>query len=248
MATKTVQNVRDYVRSFVDLDPTDVPDDLVDAWTQEAYDDLVGVDPRWPWFEFGGQDASNQVSITLAHGQQNYSLPTVNDQNNGNACTVNPKRVLAVQGQHWELKYVGQTELESLYTPQFLSFTSEPYYWSEWGNTGITIWPVPNGTYTLNIRGYRDPCDFIGLGAGGIIDGPPEFGTAIQQYVLSSTWAQQSDLQQSAYWMQNYMAAKDRIHKNLISAPLAESFVLNGGRGMSDIPPTLRFPFQPGPF
>jgi hypothetical protein len=249
VALLTVQNIRDYVRTFVDLDDTDVPDALVDSWTQEAYDDLVGLDPRWPWFEIGGQDSGNRYGITLVAGQQNYALPATTDQNNGAVATVNPKRLLAVQGQHWELRYVGQTALESVYVPQFLSFTNEPRYWSEWGNTGVTIWPLPNGAYNLNIRGYRDPVDFVSLGAGGILDGPPEFGTAIQQYVLSNTWSQQSDLQQSAYWMQNYMAARDRIHRNRVRSSLAEGVVLNGAsRAASNVPPTLLFPFQSGPF
>lgn len=243
MAQLTVQNIRDYVRNFIQVTSDDLPDTLIDSWTQEAYDDLVGHDIRWPWFEFGGQDAANNYTINLVSGQQNYPLPPIVVQ--GYSCPVDPKKILAVAGQHWELTYIGQTMLEETFPKAFVTNTNEPTAWSEWGQTGITVWPVPIvSSYQILLRGYREPVDFVSLGAGGVIDGPNEFGTAIQQYALSNGWAQQSDLQQAAYWMQNYIAAQDRIQRKYMSAPLAEGLVLNGGRVIRDTPPRLRFPFD----
>lgn len=243
MATLAVADIYNYILSFVDLDSTDVPQTLCNSWIQEGYDDLMGQDVRWPWFEVGGQDAGNSYSITTVAGQQNYPLPSVMDQNNGAACVVDPKRIVAVQGPHWELQYSSQTGLESMFTPAF-QVDNEPEWWTLWGETGVTLWPIPNGAYQVNIRAYREPCDFVALGTGGLIDAPKDFGTCIQQYALSNCWSQQSDLQQAAYWMQNYLAAKDRLKKRYIRGPQAQNLTLNGGRTNRSLPPRLLFPFE----
>lgn len=240
MAIQSVADIYQYILSFVDLDQTDVPQALCNAWIQEAYDDLIGQDVRWPWLEIGGQDTSNNYSIETVNLQQNYALPTVNDQNNGVACVVDPKKIIAVQGPRWELTYHAQYGLEKEFPPTFL-VSREPEFWSFWGEKGITLWPSPNGVYQINLRAYREPCDFVSI--GGLVDGPADFGTCLQQYVLSNCWSQQSDLQQAAYWMQNYLAAKDRLRKRYIRGPLPENLVMNRGRLIRSSP-RLLYPFE----
>src|SRR5690242_1434751 len=99
----SVQAIRNYVRQFIDVDSTDIPDSLVDTWTYTAFDDLIGSDVRWPFYEVG-ENAQGSVGssspgtpyvINTVVGQQNYAMPTIQIQ--GTAATVNPKRIVAVQ-------------------------------------------------------------------------------------------------------------------------------------------------------
>lgn len=244
MASQTVQALYNYVLDFLDLDSGDIDQNLANFWIQEAYDDLTGDDTRWPWFEIGGQNASNYGFSTVAN-QQVYELPAVADQNNMFSCTVDVKKVVSVGGPQWELQYMGVGPLESSYVPTSV-VSSQPTQWSTWGDNGVTLWPIPDAAYVINVRAYREPADFIALGGvGGIIDGPPDFSTCVQQYVLSNAWSQQSDLQQAAYWMQNYLAAKERLKKKYLRATPAEGLVLNGGRVTRNLPPRIRYPFEP---
>lgn len=245
----SVQAVRNYIRSFVDADVVDIPDALCDVWIYAGFDDLMGSDVRWPFYEVGENAAGvtgstnpgTPYQVTTVVGVQNYELPTVAVQ--GAEALVRNHRIVAVQGPHWELLYASTTALESTFTPAFI-VSQEPERYSFWGTTGITLWPIPNSAYTLNVRAYRDPIDWIALGAGGLIDAPNDFFTALQQYVLAQAWAQQTDLGQASFWEQTYTASKARLYKKYLRAPMNENAVLNGGQVTRELPPRLRFPFE----
>lgn len=252
-ALQTVQDIYNYVLQTIDLDSSDVPQTLIGNWLQEAFDDLIGDDVRWPFYEVGGLNATQNTetdtpptsySITLVPGQQFYALPTVTDLYNGFAANVDPNRITALQGPHWELIYASQNALESIYPPAF-SVSHEPTHWSIWGTSGISLWPMPSGTLTIGVRGFREPSDFITLGQmGAYPDCPGDFHTALQQYCLALAWAQQSDLQQYSILMNSYEAAKTRLHKKYLRAPQPEALILNGGQVSRELPPYLRFPFD----
>lgn len=244
----SVQAIRNYVRQFVDVDVTDIPDSLCDSWSYAGFDDLIGQDVRWPFYEVG-QNADGTTGSTnpgvdyyieTVVGVQNYKLPTYTVQ--GVQGKVDPHRIVALQGPHWELPWASVTALESTFTPAFI-VSQEPERVSFWGDV-ITLWPIPNSVYRINIRAYRDPIDWIGLGAGGLIDAPNDFFAALQQYVLSAAWAQQTDLQQASYWQNQYQISKQRLYRKYLRAPMVESLVLNGGQVTRELPPRLRFPFD----
>jgi len=118
--TTSLQDIRNYARSYVEVDQTDVPDLLIDAWTQEGFDDLIGDDVRWPFYEVGGVNGA--YSVTTTNGVQMISLPTVTNLPNQGTLTANVfnKKVIAIQGPHWELLYADQAALESTFTPAFI--------------------------------------------------------------------------------------------------------------------------------
>lgn len=245
----SVQAIRLYARQFVDADAVDIPDWLCDTWSYAGWDDLIGQDIRWPFYEVGENAAGTTGSVNpgtpyilnTAVGVQNYALPNVTVQ--GVAAKVRNDRIVAIQGPHWELLYASHTALESTFTPAFI-VSQEPERYSFWGTTGITLWPIPNSVYALNIRAYREPVDWIGIGAGGLIDAPNDFFSALQHYVLAQAWAQQTDLGQAAYFSQQYAASKARLYKKYLRSPLPETAVLNGGQVTRELPPRLRFPFE----
>jgi len=245
----SVQAIRTYIRAFIDVDSTDIPDSLCDAWTATGWDDLVGAAVNWPFYEIGenslgskgGQSAGTPYQIETVVGEQIYALPSVTVQ--GQGVTVDPHHIVAVQGPHWELLYDGQTLLEETFTPAFI-VSSEPERYSYWGTTGIVVWPIPNAVLTLNVRAYRDPLDWVSLGSGGTIDAPNDFFTVLENYVLAQGWAQQTDLQQASFWMQQYQAGKTRLQKKYLRSTFTEGLVLNGGGVSRDLPPRMRYPFE----
>ena len=190
----------------------------------------------------GSVNPATTYSITTVVGVQNYKMPTVPVQ--GTTASVDVHNIVAVQGPHWELLWESTTALESTFTPAFI-VSQEGERYSFWGSDNmLTVWPIPNTALTLNIRAYRNPIDWVALGAGGLIDAPNDFFSTLQHYVLAQGWAQQTDLQQASFWLQQYEAGKARLAKKYLKAPLTENIVLNGGQVTRDLPPRLRYPFE----
>jgi hypothetical protein len=106
------------------------------------------------------------------------------------------------------------------------------------------LWPIPNGVYSLNVRAYRNPIDWVGLGSGGIIDAPTDFFSVLQNYVLAQGFAQQTDLQQAGFWTQQYQEGKARLIRKYLKAPLVGNIILNNGPVARELPPRLRYPFE----
>lgn len=241
----SLQALNDYVRNFLEVDDTDIPDSLMAAWAYSAFDDLIGQAVNWPFYEVGeNADGVSGIlyQIQTVVGTQNYALPTVTVQ--GIQANVNAHNLIAVQGPHWELMYGGTTELEKIYTPAFTS-SQEPERYSIWGQTGLTFWPIPNQALTFNIRAYRDPIDWIGLGPSGLVDAPNDFWSAMAHYCLSMGWANQTDLQSASFWNSQYQQAKGRLLAKYIQSPRPESIVLNGSQnGVGGLPPRLKYPFE----
>lgn len=245
----SVNALRTYVRDFLEVDTSDIDDSLIDTWSYAAWDDLIGQANNWPFYEVGenadGSTGSTnpgvEFSITTQVGVQNYALPTLTVQ--GVQASVDPHNIVAVQGPHWELMYDSVTALESSFTPAFI-ISQEPERYSMWGTTGITLWPIPDAAYQINIRAYRSPIDWIGIGPSGLVDAPNDFWTAIAHYDLSMGWANQTDLQSASFWDTQYQQAKARLLRKYIKAPLPENIVLNGGAVTRDLPPRLRYPWE----
>lgn len=244
----SVQALRNYIRLFVDVDNTDIPDGLADTWTNLGWKDLIGTDLRWPFFEIGNNaigsagstNPGTTYTINTVVGQQNYKLPTFTVQSLN--AVVEPRNIVAVQGPHWELLYASHTALESTFTPAFI-VSQEPERISFWGGM-MTMWPIPNSVYLINIRAYRNPIDWVSLGAGGLVDAPDDFWTVLSHYVLAMAWGQQTDLQQASFWMDQYAAGKAMLTRKYLRAPMPENIVLNGGQVTRELPPRLRFPFE----
>lgn len=233
-----VQDIRTYVRSFVDVDVTDIADSMLDFWMRDGYNRMIRAARPWPFLMVGGTES--MYSITTISGQQSYSLPSVQVQ--GAPASVFVRNIVSIQGPRWELGYSDQEALEATFPPAF-GQSSEPERFSVWGEK-VTLWPTPNGTYNLNIRAYREPVDWVTIGAGGTVDAPDDFHMVLTSFVLSQAWAQQTDLEQSSYWLTQFEKGVQELVNNYIRALMPQGLVLNGGRMTTQMEPRLRFPFE----
>lgn len=234
----TVQDIRNYVRSFIDVDVTDIADSMLDFWMRGGYNRMIRSERPWPFLMVGGTES--MYSLTTAVGQQSYPLPPVSVQ--GVPANVPVRNLVSVQGPNWELSYSDQAALESTFPAAFVT-SAEPERYSIWANN-VTLWPIPNSVYTLNIRAYREPIDWVALGAGGSVDAPDDFHMVLASFVLSQGWAQQTDLEQSSYWLQQFEKGVQELRNNYIRALMPQGLVLNGGRVTRELAPRLRWPWE----
>jgi hypothetical protein len=234
----SVQDIRNYVRGFIDVDVTDIPDLILDQWTADGYNRMMRSERPWPFFMVGGTES--QYTITTVVGQQSYPLPGVSVQ--GASASVPVRNLVSIQGPHWELGYSDQAALESTFPAAFIQ-SAEPERYSIWANK-VTLWPIPNSAYLLNIRAYREPVDWVSLGAGGVVDAPDDFHMVLTSYVLAQGWAQQTDLEQASFWLTQFEKGVQELKNNWIRSLMPQGMVLNGGRVTRELEPRLRFPFE----
>lgn len=235
----SVQDLRTYVRQFIDVDVTDIPDTMLDFWIRDGFNRLMGsAKLSWPFYLVGGTES--HYSINTAIGVQSYVLPPVMVQ--GAPAPVPVTNIVAIQGPHWELGYSDQGALESTFPAAFIQ-SAEPERFSIW-NGKVTLWPIPNSVYALNIRAYRDPVDWVSLGAGGVVDAPDDFGMVLASYVLSQGWAQQTALDMASYWETQFEKGAAELRGNYVRTLMPQGMVLNGGRVTRQLQPRLRFPFE----
>lgn len=237
--TYAVQDIRDNVRAFIEVDINDIPDFLIDGWLREGYRRIKAMSREWPWFEIGGKETP--YTLTTVIGQATYDLPAVTVQ--AGQATVSAKGVRAIQGPHWELLYGDDQSLESTFTPDNPTLV-QPERFSAWGTAGITLWPTPDAVYVLNVRAYRNAVDWVSLGAGGTVDGPEEWSHAVQTFALARASAQQTDLAGASYFQQEFEMSLKEIVQNEIHAPMAGPLVLNGARTTRALPSRLRYPWE----
>jgi len=171
MAAMTVQEMRDYVRSSLDSDETELPDALLDVWRNSATNRVQRTFEPWSFYETSWtfSTATNEVPFS--------SIDTTVES------------VTSIEGDNWLLKYVAHEAAVSRYA-WGTTTTSSPTEWSQHGSS-VFIWPTPDSTLTLTARGRRAPVD--ATASSETVDLPDEFHPLIAEYMLARAYEQQDD-------------------------------------------------------
>lgn len=185
----TLQNIRDFARLTLQTDSTDLPDDLVDAFANDAATRVIGLRDDWPHMYSEGtmNMVSGTGSYVLSSGSFNPTTFT----------TVESIWDDAVFG--WSLSQIDYQEAAGRWLGPTASVTSDPRFFSVYGGK-VYIWPKPNATRTLRVGGYRSPT-VMATGADSP-DLPSQFHTGIQFAVVSMAYAQQEDAELAQVWKQ----------------------------------------------
>jgi hypothetical protein len=176
--------MRDLVRTQLDLDDTDLPDPLLDAYIQEGYDRVLELEQRWPFFEIrwtidvpvGGEvvlpEDANYIEMLM--DPSGRVLPKI------------PARLAVTAFPP------GQTQ------------SGNPSYWSRI-NRSIVVLPAPTATIVCTALGYRLGSNWIGVvGASGECDCDRRLHIPICWYAASAAYAQQEDEVLEATYMNRF--------------------------------------------
>jgi hypothetical protein len=211
----TLQELRDLVRNLLETDTTELPDGVLDLFLQDAYERIVYSEKRWPGFEQRG-------TVVTEEGTRAYAFP---DDASGNAWV----DVAHMADSTWfgPLEYISNEHAEDFWSG-VSDINARPRYWSIWEEQ-IQLWPKPDGIYTLNLRGFRGPSDWIALGAGQQPDLPRAFDIAIAYMATSLAYAQIEDVEMAAHY-QGLAVEKVGIGKRYIfDSRQHRPIKLNGG-------------------
>lgn len=174
----TLADVRSYLRTHIDLDASELPDELTDEFIRDATQYIETYRP-WnflasTWTE-DTADGTFEYPFSAFTNGSGYGLSRIH----AIFCTTASYRT--------QLRYAG--------FGLAIGDRSEgaPSKWSQWGESLMLV-PVPDGVYSLYIMGWRKPHDWVGDGTGtNVFHLDADFDTPLKTWALGRAYAHQEE-------------------------------------------------------
>ena len=229
--------MRSYVRSVVDIDTSDISDDVMNRFLGEAYDVIVYSEKRWPFFEVA-------TTFDTVQDQKDYTVAVV-----GAAVTNGLREIAALRTDNHVLEYIGRDDGDVIY-PLDSNTSGRPWYWSFWADS-VRLYPTPSSVDTVYVRGYKDPAAF-GAGVSDATepsDLPTPFHMVLATYGIARAYEQQEDPTMSAQYFSIFNQELENLRARYEDMPAAQPVRLNSrsaSRWMSQsyLPRRLRYSWE----
>tara|TARA_R100000458_G_C8237053_1_gene217098 strand:- start:208 stop:897 length:690 start_codon:yes stop_codon:yes gene_type:complete len=207
--------MRTYVRSVVDIDSTDISDDVLNRFLGEGYDLIVYSEKRWPFYEVS-------TTFTTSASTKDYTLATV-----GASVTNGLREIAALRTDNHVISYVGRDEGDVVY-PLEGNTSGSPWWWSFWADS-VRLYPTPTASETIYVRGYKDPAAF-GAGSSDSAepsDLPTPFHIVIATYGIARAYEQQEDPTMAGQYFQIFNQELDNLRARYDDMPAPQPVLLN---------------------
>ena len=221
----TLEQLRTYVRQHLDLDQSELPNELIDVWARDASTKIARTRKRWPFLE-------TSWTLTTVANTRDYAL---------SALTPAADEIISVVRNDRRLTYMGRDEAEAAYLP-YQTNTGEVTFFNVWADS-MRLYPTPTSADVLNLRGYRKVTDWVAGGAGAIPDFPDDFHDAIRLYIVGMAYLQQEDTELGQQFFAAFNGEMDLLKKQYGDAPGAYPLVFGGGPRIRTSS-RLRYPFD----
>jgi len=225
----TLQQIRDYVRSHIDLEVEDLPDAVLDVFIREGSKRVERAEKRWPFYE--AEYTLNTVASTEDYDIEDTFGVTLSEITS------------IVTPSHGPIKWIGR-DVGDTHFPLDTATTGEPVAWSEWGGS-LRLYPTPDAVYSLSVRGYRESTDWIAEGAGGEPDLPDDLHNCVAQWALARAYAQQDDPEMAQLFERQFADELNFFRRRFNDTPPAQPLIMNGTRhGIQTFSGRLRYDFE----
>ena len=227
-------------------DVDDINQDLVLQFIKEGYQRIVALDSRLPWFQTSYQI---QTLEDIRDYGTNFVLvstwsPYITTPQ-ANLTTANIREIInvvSVQGEDETAGYgLELIYLDNFKAQQIWNGTTDqsniPAYWTLWNNS-LRLYPKPNGVYTLNILGYRQP-DYSWLTDSNnsesvqYVDIDNEFHMMLVNFTLARIFQFQEDSEMANVYMKHFDTGVSLAKANLTSPNNNQPIILSGGLQLS---------------
>ena len=232
-----ISTMRSYVRSVVDIDTSDISDDVMNRFLGEAYDVIVYSEKRWPFFEVA-------ATFNTVASQQDYTLAAV-----GTGVTNGLREIASLRTENRVVEYIGRDDGDVAYPVDAIS-TGDPWFWSFWADS-IRFYPAPTEVETIYVRGYKNPAAF-GAGSSDATepsDLPTPFHMVLATYGIARAYEQQEDPTMSAQYFSIFNQELDNLRARYEDMPAWQPVRINSRRvsrwsGQSYMPGRLRYSWE----
>ncbi len=217
----TLQDVRDFVRSALDTDTTDLPDALLDRYILDGSNRVDSHSNEW---------AFRAVDYTIATviGTQSYRIKGT-PLAAGVTYPIN--KVVDVRGPNWSLMPKDHQRQRREWRATTTN-KSTPSEWTLWGDF-LYLWPTPGTVVNVSITGYREGIDWVSAGAASKPDFPDDFHELIAFWALNRAHAREGDAQMSDYYRSEFASALKERAAAWVAGQDAQPLVV-GGAGTTE--------------
>lgn len=232
--------MRDYIRNVVDIDSTDVADSTMNTFIREGYNAIVYSEKRWPFYEVAStfDTVSGTKDYSLAAAGTNISISHDGATFSGDSAPKNPglREIAAMKTDDHVLDFLGYDAADIMY-PLDTNTTGEPWFWTFWNDT-VTLYPTPDATYTVSLRGYRNAIEFGGadtvyraaIADADTPDLPNPFDPVLASYGIYRTYQQQEDAGMGSQYYAQFISELDNLRARFEDVPAPQPLLLNSRR------------------
>lgn len=214
----SLEQIRSFVRGHLDLDTDDLPDVVLDVFIREGSKRVEKAAARWPFYE-------TTWSLDTVAGQRSYAFTSIG---------ADIDQISSIQRDDAVMRWIGP-DLYNVRNPLDSTSQSKPCEYAIWAST-LYLTPTPDATYTLTIRGYRQPNDWVAEGAGGEPDLPDELHNTVATWALSKAYVQQEDPELGSYYERQFVDELNEYKRRIVETPHPQPLVLGGESMGSNMP------------
>ena len=225
----SLTQVRAFVRAHMDLDATDLPDLLLDAWTADSYRRIIRSTRNRPQFEVS-------TTLALVSGTADYAFPTVVS----GSITDTLEDITNITANLQVLEWISEADLVTMLASG--TTTGQPAWFNTWGRA-IHLFPTPSANATATVRGRRKPRFTWLTTPTEVIDLPDDYEGPLLSWVLCEAFKQQNDTASAGNYAQDFQVKLDEINASIINMPPVTPLILNGGTAKSRRTTLLPFGF-----
>ena len=235
-----IADMRTYIRGLLDIDSSDISDDILNRFIGEGYDQVVYSEKRWPFYEV--EDTFPTVSGTSDYDLKSSSTVLVTN-------TGGLRDIAALRTDDHIVTYIVRDDGDLVY-PLNSNSNGDVWYWSDWAEK-VRLYPSPSSAQTIYVRGYKKPSAF---GVGSVdtatpSDFPEPFHILFATYAAARAYEQQEDPVMSQQYYGVFSRELDNLRARHIDVPTPQPLVLNNRRAsrwrsQSYMPDRLRYNWE----
>jgi hypothetical protein len=206
-------DIRSKVRTVVDMDTVDLPNDLLDMYVRDGYDRMMAIERRWPFLQ-------TSATLSTVANQREYLLSSIGAGNFSDIISIFDgsgigARLTLVSHDDAEATWGGDPEA-----------TGRPMHYSIW-ESKLNLWPMPNGVFTLSLRGYRKPIDWT-ANTTTEVDADARLHQALVYYAISQVYQLQEDVQLAAFYRSSFDENVRLVASDIMKPSSHRPMILSG--------------------
>ena len=181
--------IRSKIREIVDLDQQDVSDTLLNMYIKDGFDRIIALERRWPFYQ-------KTFTMTTVVGQRAYDINAIGD---GNLREITSIVDTSTVGNR--LEFISYDDAEAVWVGSY-DQVQRPLYFTLWQDQ-MHLWPKPDTTYPLTIRGYRKPDDWSSSDSTEV-DADERLHQCLVYYGVAQVYQLQEDIELASFYRKSF--------------------------------------------
>lgn len=213
----TLQQIRDQVRSVVDIDSSDISDQTLDIMVGQGFDTIVYSEKRWPFYDV-------TTTFNTIGGVQKYTLTEIAAA--PDVVSQGIREITALKNDDHVMTFIGNDHADWNY-PLNVIPSGQPWRWTFWEDT-VTFYPNPSAVQTVYVRAIRNPTAFgFGSSSGDSPDLPSPFHPILATYATARAYMQQEDPVMANQYQAQFQIELDNVARRYADVPAPQPMIAN---------------------